>query len=120
MSLSATRGTRGESIARLFLEDCGLTCLASRYRLPAGEIDLVMVDDETLVFVEVKVSGPNNPADPVARVRPAQLARLRGMARRYLQRERPGVHRWVRFDVVGIRLLGPGRGLVLDHREGVG
>lgn len=32
----------------------GLAILARRYRTPHGEIDLIVADDDTLVFVEVK------------------------------------------------------------------
>lgn len=120
MSLSSDRGRRGEEIARLYLEDCGLRCLAHRYRLPGGEIDLVMSGEGLLVFVEVKVSGPRSGAPPEARVNGRKLNRMRGMARRYLEREGGQAATWLRFDVVGIRMLGPGRGLRLIHHAGVG
>lgn len=120
MSLSSERGQRGEDLARIFLEDCGFQCLARRYRLPGGEIDLVMRGQDLLIFVEVKVAGPKAPAAPVCRVDGRKLALLRAMARRYIDREGRPKGVWLRFDVVGIRLLGPGRGMLLDHHAGVG
>lgn len=47
-------GESGEVIAARALRRAGYTILAERYTCPAGELDLVARDRETLVFVEVK------------------------------------------------------------------
>lgn len=47
-------GRIGERHARLMLEGRGYQLVATNWRCRAGELDLVMLDDETLVFVEVK------------------------------------------------------------------
>lgn len=47
-------GRRGEALAAWFLRLKGYRILASRFRTPAGEIDLVARHFGTLVFVEVK------------------------------------------------------------------
>lgn len=47
-------GRRGESLAQLYLTQKGYRVIATRYRTPYGEIDLIIQDDKTLVFVEVK------------------------------------------------------------------
>jgi putative endonuclease len=53
-------GRRGETVAAWFLRLKGYRILASRYKTPVGEIDLVARHFRTLVFVEVKArrSGP--------------------------------------------------------------
>ncbi len=73
-----------------------------------------------VVFVEVKVAGPGSALDPCARVDGRKLELMRRMARQYVFRQGipPGV--WLRFDVIGIRLKGDGRGLGLVHLSGVG
>ena len=48
------KGLDGESRAALYLQNRGMVLLQKRYRSPFGEIDLVMRDGDTLVFVEVK------------------------------------------------------------------
>ena len=48
------KGTRGEDLARNFLKRLGYEVIASNWRSKAGEIDLIMQDDDCLVFVEVK------------------------------------------------------------------
>ncbi len=49
-----TLGYLGESIARQYLEKKGYKCLEQNFCIKGGEIDLIMQDKETLVFVEVK------------------------------------------------------------------
>ncbi len=120
MSMSSDRGRRGEAIARLFLEDCGYRCLASRYRLPGGELDLIMDAPGVMVFVEVKVSGPGGLSNPCERVNPRKLVLMHRMARQYLHRNPGREDVWLRFDVVGIRIQGDGLGLKLTHLCGVG
>jgi len=48
------KGLKGEKIARLFLERKGYAFVQANYRIPGGEIDLIMLKENTLVFVEVK------------------------------------------------------------------
>ena len=50
----AQRGRSGESHARAWLEGRGYRALATNWRCPAGELDLVMLDGDELVIVEVK------------------------------------------------------------------
>ncbi len=50
-------GAAAEHRAAEYLEQAGLTLLASNYRSPFGEIDLIMQHERTLVFVEVRTRG---------------------------------------------------------------
>lgn len=47
-------GRQGETIACRALEEKGYRLLARNYRAERAEIDLIMQDGETIVFVEVK------------------------------------------------------------------
>jgi putative endonuclease len=47
-------GREGENRAAAALEAKGMRILARNFRSQAGEIDLIALDGETLVFVEVK------------------------------------------------------------------
>ena len=67
-------GLAGEETAEHFLEGKGMVCLLRRYRNKCGEIDLVMKDRETIVFVEVKTrkkAGPGQRGDKMASGRDA-------------------------------------------------
>jgi len=47
-------GTRAESLAADYLRQQGLKLITQNFYSRFGEIDLIMQDDETLVFIEVK------------------------------------------------------------------
>ncbi|MCF2949356.1 YraN family protein [Paraglaciecola aquimarina] len=53
-ALSPLIGNEAEQFARRFLEDQGLKFVCQNYRCRSGEIDLIMQDQQELVFVEVK------------------------------------------------------------------
>lgn len=52
--LSGILGQDAERQARKYLEEQGLSFIQANYRCKAGEIDLIMRDQQELVFVEVK------------------------------------------------------------------
>jgi len=113
-------GEWGEETARQFLERCGYRCLDRRFRRPGGEIDLVLAQGKTLVFVEVKTRGPRCPTPLAESVTRSQLIRLRRMARIWLT-EHPG-YSWhgYRFDVVLVGFGGNEAGSEISHLTGVG
>lgn len=47
-------GKKGEEIAEKFLLDQGFRIIEKNFRSKIGELDLVGIDDDTLVFIEVK------------------------------------------------------------------
>ena len=47
-------GLTGEMLAEQYLVEQGMSVITRRFRGGDGEIDLVMLDGETVVFVEVK------------------------------------------------------------------
>ncbi len=98
-------GLRGEALAEETLCQRGMTVLARRYRAQDGEIDLVMQDGETIVFVEVK-ARPGAPAGRgLLAVTPAKQRRMTHAALSFLV-EREWMNRPVRFDVVEITAQG--------------
>ncbi|MGC7560903.1 YraN family protein [Pasteurella sp. PK-2025] len=53
-SLKRQQGARFEQQARLFLESQGMRFIAANQSFKCGELDLIMQDQSTLVFVEVR------------------------------------------------------------------
>ena len=49
-----SKGLLYEKIAKQFLEQAGLKTITANFRSRFGEIDLIMRDGRTLVFVEVR------------------------------------------------------------------
>ncbi len=104
-------GDRGEALALRYLSEKGYALVERNYRTRYGEIDLVVRDGKTLVFVEVKLRRGTGFGDPLEAVTPRKRARIRLTAERYLAGKGTGFadnFDEMRFDVVGI-LLGAGR-----------
>lgn len=122
MAAAAERRQRlarwGEEAAASFLKALGYAVLRTRYRCPAGEIDLVCRDGRTLVFVEVKTRSTRAAGAPEEAVTPAKARRLRQAARCFLREHRLGEVP-VRFDVVAVE-VGVVRGGVPAIRHLVG
>ena len=91
-----------EDIAAEFLQRQGLELLVTNYRYRTGEIDLIMIDDQTLVFVEVKQRRDSQFGRPEESVGMAKQAKLRRTAASYLQRHDRSQSWPCRFDVVAI------------------
>ncbi|WP_417596683.1 YraN family protein [Oceanospirillum sp.] len=71
-------GHSAEEIAECYLEQQGLTPIERNVYFKTGEIDLVMHDNDTLVFVEVrfrKSSDFGSPAETVTRSKQDKLIR---------------------------------------------
>lgn len=95
-------GIAAESRAAAFLEQAGLSLVTRNYRSPFGEIDLIMRQDQTLVFVEVRFRGRSDYGTPAETVDGRKQSRLRATAEHYLQRDRRASKRPCRFDIVAV------------------
>ncbi len=96
-------GLQGERLAEAFLKNCGLRPLTRRYNTPVGELDLVMRDADTVVFVEVKTLRDDRFIEPHEHVGRAQQRHLIKAARWLLERKH-WMDRPCRFDIVGVVL----------------
>ncbi|MCE9608090.1 MAG: YraN family protein [Planctomycetia bacterium] len=96
-----TLGRRGEDAAAQYLRAAGWKILERSLRYPCGELDLVALDGEAIVFVEVKTRSSKQrglPADAIDRKKQSRttLAALTYLKSRQL------LDRRTRFDVVAI------------------
>jgi putative endonuclease len=82
--LKSLLGQSAESRAEAFLQTRGLTLLARNWRCRFGEIDLIMQDASTLVFVEVRLRSRSDFGGAAASVTPAKQRKLLAAARQYL------------------------------------
>ena len=78
-------GRSAERRAERLLRRAGLRCLARNWRCRGGELDLVMADGETVVFVEVRRRSGNSHGDAAASVGPGKQRRIVHAALYYLQ-----------------------------------
>ena len=95
------QGRRAEQEALAFLLGRGLRLVESNYRCRAGEIDLIMQQGDTLVFVEVRMRVDRRFGGAAASVTPAKQRRLVSAARHYLL-VRGTPEGPLRFDVVAL------------------
>lgn len=94
------RGDEAEAQACRYLQQQGLECIARNVRSRFGEIDLIMRQDATLLFVEVRYRRSARFGGAAASVDRHKQRRLIATAQHYLQRHpHPGP---CRFDVVAI------------------
>ena len=107
-------GEAGERIASKYLEDQGLEIIDRNVRRPEGEIDLVALDGETLVFIEVKLRTSRKMGAAVQQISKAKGARLAQLAQAY-QAERPELPPDLRIDLVAIELTVGGDVGQLNH-----
>ncbi|MCW3172769.1 YraN family protein [Shewanella subflava] len=91
-------GKLAEQQAREYLQQQGLTFVAANVRYKFGEIDLIMQDQHTLVFIEVKYRQSQAFGGAINALGAKQIHRIRRCAEAYLQQA--GIHPPCRFDVI--------------------
>lgn len=94
-------GKTTERQAESWLRRAGLKSVTRNYRCRGGEIDLVMQDDDILVFVEVRYRRDARFGGPIASIDARKQRRLCVAAAHYLQ-----ANQWdgpCRFDVIGLQ-----------------
>lgn len=114
MRASDALGRYGEDLAVQTLVDGGLDIVERNWRCREGEIDVLARDGSTLVVCEVKTRAGLAFGTPLEAVTPVKLARLRRLAVRWLDDNKP---RWVgtiRIDVIGV-VYPPGSPPMVEH-----
>jgi putative endonuclease len=99
-------GRYGESVAARHLSDAGLTIIERNWRCREGELDLIAVEGDVLVFCEVKTRSSEAFGDPAEAVAGRKAARIRKLAVCWLAERRDSGESdfWpqIRFDVVSV------------------
>jgi putative endonuclease len=96
-------GAQAEGIAAAFLARHGLKLVEKNYRCRLGEIDLILREGRTLVFVEVRLRRNRDYGGAAASITPHKQGKLLRAARHYLQQL--GGTPPCRFDVVLLSAL---------------
>jgi putative endonuclease len=94
-------GRGGERMAERHLLRLGYRIAARNLRAAGAEIDLVAVDNATVVFVEVKRRSGAGAGAPEESVDQRKQEQIRRAAETFAQRYRAGEHP-MRFDVIAI------------------
>lgn len=98
-----TLGRQTEALALKHLQNQGLQLIARNWSCRGGELDLVMLDSDTVVFIEVRYRSSERYGGAIESIDLRKRSRITLAAQRYLQSET----RWqaypCRFDVVTLK-----------------
>jgi putative endonuclease len=110
-------GRRGEDVAVQHLTRAGWTIVERNVRTPPGEIDVVALDGECLVFVEVRARATTAFGTAEESITPAKARRMARCALSYLAALAAPHPDW-RVDLIAIRFE-RGRVPRLEHYQHV-
>jgi putative endonuclease len=95
------QGRKGERVAARFLLKQGFDILARRYRGRSGELDIIALEQDTLVFVEVKTRSSIRFGEPWEFVDWQKQQILRRTAEEFIADHDLGQYTY-RFDIVSV------------------
>lgn len=113
---TTTRGREGETLALHYLEKKGYRLVTRNFKRTHGEIDLIMEDGKTLVFIEVKSRTNRRYGEPREAVTAAKQQHIRYTAQSFLYSHRI-TDRPIRFDVVEVMIRPDGSALFHHIRQ---
>jgi len=97
-------GQLNEKISSQYLRRQGLRFITKNFHSRQGEIDLIMQDNDTLVFIEVKYRRNNNFGGAIAAISHIKKQKIRQTAKFYLQQHGLNAYNTpCRFDVVTLQ-----------------
>jgi putative endonuclease len=101
LTLKRQTGNKAEACAKDYLLSQGLSFVQANYLCKTGEIDLIMKQQDTLVFVEVRYKKSSEHGSPIESITYPKQQRVLKAAEYYLLENDLSDH-FCRFDVVGI------------------
>ena len=102
MGSTQASGRSAEALALRHLQQQGLRLLTQNWLCRRGELDLVMLDGDTVVFVEVRYRRHSAWGGALESVDARKRAKLATAAQLFLQKEARWARYPCRFDVVAI------------------
>jgi len=109
-------GRAAEDRACRYLQQHGLKLLQRNYHCRQGEIDLIMRDAGTTVFVEVRYRKSRHFGSGAESIDSRKQGKLLASAMHYLQNHRQAANQPCRFDVISLS-AGALRGTQTDEIE---
>ena len=118
VDLRRARGAIGEEAAAALLTRLGYEIVERNFRTRYGELDIVAIDRDSLVFCEVRTRvGGNAIAYALESIGQAKRMQLRKMAREWFRMTSgdPPATRRIRFAAVAVAMTRDGRVLSMEH-----
>lgn len=101
MNYKQLLGRWGEKCAMEFVQEQGLTILETNARTPYGELDIVAMESDQIVFIEVKTRSSDKLGKPEDAVQSRKIEHLLHAAEAYMQEHENLSDNW-RIDVIAI------------------
>lgn len=98
------KGIDGENTAAAFLEEKGMRILERNFRHARGEVDIIAMDDQTLVFAEVKTWSVYGIEALEYAIDKKKQQKIIETAKYFLSTNRKYKYMAIRFDVLFISL----------------
>lgn len=102
MVTTREQGEYTESLACQYLKNKGFKLIEKNFNCRVGEIDLIMQDNDCLVFIEVRYRHSNNFGSGAESITASKQSKLIKTAALYLQQHAKLNKYPARFDVVSI------------------
>lgn len=96
------RGKSAEEEAYQFLISKGLKSVSRNFRCKLGELDLIMLDRQTLVIIEVRYRKTDQYGSAAESVTPSKQSRIIAATQFYLSQAEQNKDRPIRFDVIAM------------------
>ncbi len=117
--LNRELGARGEEAAVRFLERHDYEIIERNWTCPAGEADIIAMDEDAIVFVEVKTRRSTDMGLPSEAVDAKKRERYERIAAMFLAHY-DVVDVQVRFDIISIVVVSPDRAMIRHHINAFG
>jgi putative endonuclease len=111
-------GDKGETLAQTYFTGKGFQILSKNYRTPYGEIDLIIRDDNEVIFVEVKTRTNTSYGFGEEGVSTKKMEHMISSAEFYLAEEEATSKEW-RIDVLAILMDHSGKVHEMEWFENV-
>lgn len=115
------KGQRGEEIASIYLTRKGFRIIEKNFSTRFGEIDLIGINKDRLVFIEVKLKIGDMFGTPEEMVNRRKLLQVQNTALAYMQKNTEIAVKYPlrQIDVVAIVLGSSGDVIRIEHYESV-
>ena len=109
-------GALGEKLASEYLKKKGYRIIATNYRCPIGEIDIIAKHQDCLAFIEVRTKNNRSFGPPEESISRTKKKKMRLTAAYYLNRMKKPPEIW-RIDFVAVEIGENGKASRLEVYE---
>lgn len=103
MSSKQSKGSFGEKLAREYLEKSGMRTICTNWRYSTlGELDIISMDIDVIVFVEVKTRSSLQCGHPLEAVNERKMRNILKLSEIFLSESEDLDFSSVRYDVVSV------------------